>query len=117
MKTVFKSFQFYTKILLPEERAMTAALKQFQIILKIKCFRELKLYVRKKKERLALLSTAQKALNHLKISKMFNEIVNYAAKSAIKKSLKNRADQKRLGQILKTAWKAMRIYKLYMADM
>ena len=70
---------------------MVAASKQHQIIVKVKCFRELKRYAFKKKERLEKLSSAQKALRHLLKSKIFNHLINFAAKNAIKRSLNLRA--------------------------
>ena len=41
---VWNNFHYFTKIVMPEERAMAVADKQHQILLKIQIYREIKSY-------------------------------------------------------------------------
>lgn len=73
-------------MVLPAEKAMAVAYKQFLILQKIKVVRELRLYsTRKRRERLQL-QHARSTLQENMKAKLFNIMLTYAAQGAIAKA-------------------------------
>jgi hypothetical protein len=101
-KKTIHAIRFFTKIVMPEDRAMSVALKQHQILVKIQVLRELKFYTDKKKRAAKIVDLISSRLNLTKMGKVFNQIVNYAAKSAIKKSLLQRSIEQRRVFLIRT---------------
>jgi len=60
---------------IPEEQAMAAAFKQYQILLSIKVLREIKLNAQQSRERRERLSAIQEILHRSKMQRLFYKIV------------------------------------------